>query len=86
MPRKRLVTAAAAAALVLGATSAASAATVSPDVKAAPAAATAADPCGYTPAVPADRFKGIPPSTRREAAQPYTRDTAPRRGSSPSRR
>jgi peptidyl-prolyl cis-trans isomerase B (cyclophilin B) len=35
-------------------------------------AATAADPCGYTAAVPADRFKGIPRFDAARAAQPYT--------------
>jgi peptidyl-prolyl cis-trans isomerase B (cyclophilin B) len=35
-------------------------------------AATAADPCGYTSAVPADRFKGIPTFNAAKAAQPYT--------------
>src|SRR5262245_21500447 len=43
--------------------------------KAAPAqaqAATAADPCGYTAAVPADRFKGIPTFDAAKAAQPYS--------------
>ena len=40
---------------------------------AAPArAATAADPCGYTAAVPADRFKGIPTFDAGQAAKPYT--------------
>jgi peptidyl-prolyl cis-trans isomerase B (cyclophilin B) len=40
---------------------------------AAPAqAATAADPCGYTAAVPADRFKGIPTFDAATAAQPYS--------------
>jgi peptidyl-prolyl cis-trans isomerase B (cyclophilin B) len=34
--------------------------------------ATAADPCGYTAAVPADRFKGIPTFDAAKAAQPYT--------------
>jgi peptidyl-prolyl cis-trans isomerase B (cyclophilin B) len=34
--------------------------------------ATAADPCGYTAAVPADRFKGIPRFDPDRAAQPYT--------------
>jgi peptidyl-prolyl cis-trans isomerase B (cyclophilin B) len=38
----------------------------------APAAATAADPCGFVPAVPADRFKGIPVFDPAEAAKPYT--------------
>jgi peptidyl-prolyl cis-trans isomerase B (cyclophilin B) len=42
-----------------------------------PAAATArhatqADPCGYTAAVPADRFKGIPTYDAARAAQPYS--------------
>ena len=36
-----------------------------------PAAATAADPCGYTAAVPADRFKGIPVFNPTVAAQPF---------------
>jgi len=43
--------------------------------KAAPAqaqAATAADPCGYTAAVPADRFKGIPTFDAAQAAKPYS--------------
>jgi peptidyl-prolyl cis-trans isomerase B (cyclophilin B) len=43
--------------------------------KAAPAqarAATAADPCGYTAAVPADRFKGIPTFDAAKAAEPYS--------------
>jgi peptidyl-prolyl cis-trans isomerase B (cyclophilin B) len=35
-------------------------------------AATAADPCGYTAAVPADRFKGIPVFDAAKAAQPYS--------------
>src|SRR5215467_13117650 len=40
---------------------------------AAPAqAATTADPCGYTAAVPADRFKGIPTFDAAKAAQPYS--------------
>jgi peptidyl-prolyl cis-trans isomerase B (cyclophilin B) len=30
------------------------------------------DPCGYTAAIPADRFKGIPSSAAAEAAKPYT--------------
>jgi peptidyl-prolyl cis-trans isomerase B (cyclophilin B) len=38
---------------------------------AAPAAVTAADPCGYLPAIPADRFKGIPVFDAAKAAQPY---------------
>ena len=37
-----------------------------------PAAATATDPCGYTAAIPADRFKGIPVFNAAKAAQPYT--------------
>jgi peptidyl-prolyl cis-trans isomerase B (cyclophilin B) len=37
-----------------------------------PAAASAADPCGYTAAIPADRFKGIPVFDAAKAAQPYT--------------
>ena len=72
MPRKRLVIAAAAAALVLGATSAASAATVSPDAKAAPAATTPAASCGFTAAVPADDFQGIPVFDAKKAAKPYS--------------
>ncbi|WP_035798633.1 peptidylprolyl isomerase [Kitasatospora mediocidica] len=72
MPRKRLVTAAAAAALVLGATSAASAATVSPDAKAAPAATTPTASCGYTASVPADNFQGIPVFDAKKAAKPYS--------------
>ena len=36
------------------------------------ATGTAADPCGYVPAVPADRFKGIPQFDAAKAAQPYT--------------
>jgi len=35
-------------------------------------ATTAADPCGYTAAVPADRFKGIPTFDAAKAARPYT--------------
>ena len=34
--------------------------------------ATAPAGCGYTPAVPADRFKGIPVFNAAKAAQPYT--------------
>ncbi|NUR58986.1 MAG: peptidylprolyl isomerase [Catenulispora sp.] len=36
------------------------------------AVSSAADPCGYVPAVPADRFKGIPQFDAVKAAQPYT--------------
>jgi peptidyl-prolyl cis-trans isomerase B (cyclophilin B) len=36
------------------------------------AAPTAADPCGYTASVPADRFKGIPTFDAASAARPYT--------------
>jgi peptidyl-prolyl cis-trans isomerase B (cyclophilin B) len=35
-------------------------------------ATTAADPCGYTAAVPADRFKGIPTFDATQAARPYS--------------
>ncbi|WP_323185530.1 peptidylprolyl isomerase [Kitasatospora sp. NBC_01287] len=73
MARTRIAVAAAAATLALCATSAASAATVSPDAKpgtAAPAPATSAN-CGFTKAVPADRFKGIPVFDAVKAAQPY---------------
>ena len=35
-------------------------------------AATAADPCGYAAAVPADRFKGIPSFDATQAARAYT--------------
>ena len=34
--------------------------------------ATAADPCGYVAAIPADRFKGIPVFDAAKAARPYT--------------
>ena len=37
-----------------------------------PGRATAADPCGYTAAVPADRFKGIPKFDPARAAEPYS--------------
>ncbi|MEY9862445.1 peptidyl-prolyl cis-trans isomerase B (cyclophilin B) [Catenulispora sp. GAS73] len=36
------------------------------------AATTAADPCGFVPAVPADDFKGIPQFDAKKAAQPYS--------------
>jgi peptidyl-prolyl cis-trans isomerase B (cyclophilin B) len=36
--------------------------------------ATSADPCGFVPAIPADRFKGIPAFDPVRAAQPYTVD------------
>jgi peptidyl-prolyl cis-trans isomerase B (cyclophilin B) len=68
MSRTRLTVAAAAATLVLCATSAASAATVSPDAR--PVQATTAN-CSYTAAVPADNFKGIPVFDPVKAAQPY---------------
>ncbi|WP_283843589.1 peptidylprolyl isomerase [Kitasatospora humi] len=71
MPRNRLTVAAAAATLVLAATSAASAATVTPDAKPAAAAPVAAADCGFTKAVPADDFKGIPVFDPVKAAQPY---------------
>jgi peptidyl-prolyl cis-trans isomerase B (cyclophilin B) len=35
-------------------------------------AATAASPCGFTTAVPADRFKGIPVFDAAKAAEPYS--------------
>ncbi|MBY8883572.1 peptidylprolyl isomerase [Streptomyces sp. PTM05] len=68
----------AAAALVLGVSGVASA-----DSGSAPhtlalaphhvrAADTTDSPCGFTPAVPADRFKGIPVFNAAEAAKPYT--------------
>ncbi|MFE9424569.1 peptidylprolyl isomerase [Kitasatospora sp. NPDC006697] len=72
MSRNRLTVAAAAAALVLTATTAASAATVTATPKAAPAAApAAAADCGFTKAVPADDFKGIPVFDAAKAAKPY---------------
>ncbi|MFF7632347.1 peptidylprolyl isomerase [Kitasatospora sp. NPDC008050] len=74
MARTRLATAAAAATLVLCATSAASAATVSPDAKpaqAAPAPTGAPATCGYTKAVPADKFQGIPVFDAAKAAKPF---------------
>jgi peptidyl-prolyl cis-trans isomerase B (cyclophilin B) len=42
-----------------------------PRTSAAAAAATAADPCDYHAAIPADRFKGIPVFNAAQAAQPY---------------
>jgi peptidyl-prolyl cis-trans isomerase B (cyclophilin B) len=39
---------------------------------AAPGRATTADQCGFVPAIPADRFKGIPVFDPVVAAQPYT--------------
>ena len=36
------------------------------------ATTTAADPCGFVPAVPADDFKGIPQFDAKKAAQPYS--------------
>ncbi|GAA1220060.1 peptidylprolyl isomerase [Kitasatospora nipponensis] len=74
MARPRLAAAAAAATLVLCAASAASAATVSPDARPAPAAAapsTGTPNCGFTAAVPADNFQGIPVFDARKAAKPY---------------
>jgi len=44
-------------------------------------AATAADPCGYTAAVPADRFKGIPTFDAGKAAKPYTATLVTTQGS-----
>jgi len=38
----------------------------------APPAVTVADACGYVPAIPADRFKGIPVFDPAEAAKPYS--------------
>ncbi|WP_035846573.1 peptidylprolyl isomerase [Kitasatospora azatica] len=70
MPRTRLTVAAAAATLALCATSAASAATVTPNAQPAPVTAAPAT-CGYTPAVPADNFKGIPVFDAAKAAKPY---------------
>jgi peptidyl-prolyl cis-trans isomerase B (cyclophilin B) len=37
-----------------------------------PRRATTADPCGFVPAIPADRFKGIPTFDPVAAARPYT--------------
>jgi peptidyl-prolyl cis-trans isomerase B (cyclophilin B) len=37
----------------------------------AAAAPTATDPCGYTAAIPADRFKGIPDFDATQAAKPF---------------
>ncbi|MEY9845438.1 peptidylprolyl isomerase [Streptacidiphilus sp. MAP5-3] len=84
MDRRHWLSFAAAAALVLGTTGAATAASGSGGgtqslapaahhaVHHAAVAATAADPCGYTAAVPADRFKGIPVFDATKAAQPYS--------------
>ncbi|MEZ0095208.1 peptidylprolyl isomerase [Streptacidiphilus sp. EB129] len=81
MNRKHWLSLGAAAALVLGvagAASADSAAGSTQSLASAPraahtaATATAADPCGFVAAVPADRFKGIPVFDARKAAQPYT--------------
>ncbi len=81
MPRKRFAVAAAAASLILGATSAASAATVSPQAEPAASAPTASAPiasaataaaCAYTAAVPADKFQGIPVFDAKKAAHPYS--------------
>ncbi|MDH6118086.1 peptidylprolyl isomerase [Kitasatospora sp. GAS204B] len=71
--RTRLAATAAAATLVLCATSAASAATtVTPNAKAGTTRTPSAAPnCGFTKAVPADRFKGIPVFDATEAAKPY---------------
>jgi len=45
--------------------------TVAP-AAAAPGRAASADACGFVPAVPADRFKGIPVFNAAAAARPYT--------------
>ncbi|QMU71205.1 peptidylprolyl isomerase [Streptacidiphilus sp. P02-A3a] len=75
MARRRWLPLAAAVSLVLGLAGAAQASNVGPDSGAAPRAVTAvatAPGCGFTAAVPADRFKGIPAFDQAEAARPYT--------------
>jgi peptidyl-prolyl cis-trans isomerase B (cyclophilin B) len=73
----RWIPLAAAASLVLGLAGAAQASGTGPRSAAEPQrttvhAAAAATGCGFTAAVPADRFKGIPVFNAAQAARPYT--------------
>ena len=75
MARRRWLPIAAAVSLVLGLAGAAQASGVGPqsdDATHPVTAVAAAAGCGFTPAVPADRFKGIPVFDSAEAARPYT--------------
>lgn len=75
MARRRWLPVVAAVSLVLGLAGAAQASNVGPRSGAAPRAVTAvatAPGCGFTAAVPADRFKGIPVFNPAQAARPYT--------------
>ena len=76
MARRKWIPLAAAATMVLSLAGAAQASGLGPRSGAAPlrvtASATAPAGCGFTAAVPADRFKGIPVFNAAEAARPYT--------------
>jgi peptidyl-prolyl cis-trans isomerase B (cyclophilin B) len=76
MVHRKWVLLAAAASMVLSLAGAAQASGVGPRTGAAPlqVAVKAATPtgCGFTPAVPADRFKGVPVFDAAQAARPYT--------------
>ncbi|MGV9266274.1 peptidylprolyl isomerase [Kitasatospora sp. NPDC003701] len=68
MKRKHWALPAAASVLLLAATTGTAAAETAPAAPASPAAPT----CTYTPAVPADNFKGIPVFNAKKAAKPYS--------------
>jgi len=76
MARRRWFAFAAAAAMVLSLAGAAQASGTGPRSSTAPlraeVAVAAPAGCGFTAAVPADRFKGIPVFNAAEAARPYT--------------